>query len=96
MFRALLINSENDRPQISEISEDVLRQDGVLIKVEYSTLNYKDCLAILHGKPIIRKYPMVTGIDFCGTVIRDSSSEFKPGSFDDRFWNGRKILGRPL
>ena len=100
MFRALLINSENDRPQISEISEDVLRQDGVLIKVEYSTLNYKDCLAILHGKPIIRKYPMVTGIDFCGTVLNDYSSEFKPGSevlmtgfgMGEKFWGGHSEL----
>ena len=39
MFRALFVNSENDRPQISEISEDALHQDGVLVKVEYSTLN---------------------------------------------------------
>ena len=38
MFKALLINSENDKPRISEISEDILRQDGVLVKVEYSTL----------------------------------------------------------
>ena len=51
MFRALLVNSENDKPQISEISEDSLRQDGVLVKVEYSTLNYKDCLAILLENP---------------------------------------------
>ena len=49
MFRALLVNSEDDKPRISELSEDILRQDGVLVKVEYSTLNYKDCLAILHG-----------------------------------------------
>ena len=100
MFRALLVNSENDRPQISEISEDVLRKDRVLVKVEYSTLNYKDCLAILHGKPIIRKYPMVTGIDFCGTVLNDSSSEFKPGSevlmtgfgMGEKFWGGHSEL----
>ena len=100
MFRALLVNSENDRPQISEISEDVLRQDGVLVKVEYSTLNYKDCLAILHGKPIIRKYPMITGIDFCGTVLKDSSSQFKRGSevlmtgfgMGEKFWGGHSEL----
>ena len=100
MFRALLVNSENDRPQISEISEDVLRQDGVLVKVEYSTLNYKDCLAIIHGKPIIRKYPMVTGIDFCGTVLNDPSLGFKRGSkvlmtgfgMGEKFWGGHSEL----
>ena len=100
MFKALFVSSENDKPQISEISEDVLPQDGVLVKVEYSTLNYKDCLAILHGKPIIRKYPMVTGIDFCGTVLNDSSSEFKPGSevlmtgfgMGEKFWGGHSEL----
>ena len=100
MFRALLINSENDKPRISKISEDSLRQDGVLVKVEYSTLNYKDCLAILHGKPIIRKYPMVTGIDFCGTVLNDPSSGFKAGSqvlmtgfgMGEKFWGGHSEL----
>ena len=100
MFRALLINSENEKPRISEISKDVLRQDGVLVKVEYSTLNYKDCLAILHGKPIIRKYPMVTGIDFCGTVLNDPSSGFKAGSkvlmtgfgMGEKFWGGHSEL----
>ena len=100
MFRALLINSENDKPRISEMSEDVLRQDGVLVKVEYSTLNYKDCLAILHGKPVIRKYPMVTGIDFCGTVLDDPSARFKTGSkvlmtgfgMGEKFWGGHSEL----
>ncbi len=100
MFKALLINSENEKPRISEISEDSLRQDGVLVKVEYSTLNYKDCLAILHGKPIIRKYPMVTGIDFCGTVLNDPSSGFKAGSqvlmtgfgMGEKFWGGHSEL----
>ena len=95
MFKALFVSSENDKPQISEISEDVLPQDGVLIKVEYSTLNYKDCLAILHGKPIIKKFPMVTGIDFCGTVLKDSSLQFKPGTevLMTGFGMGEKFLG---
>ena len=100
MFRALLINSENDKPRISELSEDVLRRDGVLVKVQYSTLNYKDCLAILHGKPIIRKYPMVTGIDFSGTVLNDPSLGFKEGSkvlmtgfgMGEKFWGGHSEL----
>ena len=100
MFRALLINSENDTPRISELSEDVLDRDGVLVKVEYSTLNYKDCLAILHGKPIIRKYPMVTGIDFSGTVLNDPSSGFKEGSevlmtgfgMGEKFWGGHSEI----
>ena len=95
MFRALLVNNENEKPRISEISEDVLRKDGVLIKVEYSTLNYKDCLAILYGKPIIKKYPMITGIDFCGTVLADPSSQFKPGRkvLMTGFGMGEKFLG---
>ena len=95
MFRALLVNNENEKPRISEISEDVLRKDGVLIKVEYSTLNYKDCLAILYGKPIIKKYPMITGIDFCGTVLADPSSQFKPGRkvLMTGFGMGEKFFG---
>ena len=69
MFRALLINSENDEPRISEISEDILRQDGVLVKVEYSTLNYKDCLAILHGKPILENTRWLPELIFVGLFL---------------------------
>ena len=100
MFKALLISDENEDPQITELSEEQLPKSNVLVKIEYSTLNYKDCLAILHGKPVIRNYPMITGIDFCGTVVRSSSVDFEPGTevimtgfgMGEKFWGGHAEL----
>jgi acrylyl-CoA reductase (NADPH) len=49
------------------------------VKVEYSTLNYKDALALTNTSPIVRQWPMVAGIDFAGTVESSSHSLWKPG-----------------
>ncbi len=54
--------------------------DGnVLVRVEYSTLNYKDALAITGRAPVVRKYPMVVGIDFAGVVEESGDGRFAPG-----------------
>jgi len=54
--------------------------DGdVLVKVEYSSLNYKDALAILARAPIVRRWPMVAGIDFAGVVEESGDERFNPG-----------------
>jgi len=55
-------------------------QDGdVLVSVEYSSLNYKDGLALTGKGKVIRKFPMIPGIDLAGTVVESSSAEYKPG-----------------
>ena len=51
----------------------------VLIKVEYSSLNYKDALAVTGQSPIVRKFPLVAGIDLAGEVVESTDAEFKPG-----------------
>ncbi|WP_417278495.1 MDR family oxidoreductase [Celeribacter sp.] len=66
--------------QIKEISEADLPEGDVLVRVEYSTLNYKDGLCLSpKGGGLVRNYPHVPGIDFAGTVEASESPDFKPG-----------------
>ena len=64
---------------MSQIEEQQLPTGDVLIQVDYSTLNYKDSLAITGTSPIIRNFPMVPGIDFAGTVEHSDHADFKAG-----------------
>jgi acrylyl-CoA reductase (NADPH) len=76
-FRAVLITQ--DSQQLTQLDRSQLPAGEVLVRVKYSSLNYKDGLAVT-GKPgVIRTYPMVPGIDFAGTVEESSSAEFKAG-----------------
>ncbi|MET0364392.1 MAG: MDR family oxidoreductase, partial [Sphingobium sp.] len=64
---------------IQQVDEAQLPEGDVTIDVEYSTLNYKDGLAITGSSPVVRKFPMVPGIDLVGTVRESSNGEFKAG-----------------
>jgi acrylyl-CoA reductase (NADPH) len=84
-FKALLATWEGAREngtfaaRIEQISKDRLPPGEVLVRVRYSSLNYKDGLAV-SGKPgVIRSFPMIPGIDFAGTVEESVSAEFRPG-----------------
>lgn len=80
-FQALLVNQTDGKfdASIRKLQPEALPPGEVLIRVAYSSLNYKDGLAVT-GKPgVIRKYPMVPGVDLAGTVEESSSSNFKPG-----------------
>src|SRR5271166_5347514 len=80
-FKALLATNENGKfaAAIQQIPLGVLPPGEVLVRVAYSSLNYKDGLAVT-GKPgVIRTYPMVPGVDFAGTVEESTSSKFKRG-----------------
>ena len=82
MFNALVLNKEEDQKatnQIKELDISMLPVGDVLVNVDYSTINYKDSLAITSASPIIKNYPMVPGIDFAGTVEDSSNSKFKVG-----------------
>ncbi|SRR5579884_232557 len=80
-FKALLAAQDNGafRASIQELSRDALPPGEVLIRVAYSSLNYKDGLAVSGRPGVIRKWPMVPGIDLAGTVEESSSPEFRPG-----------------
>jgi len=81
MFKAILINKDEQgyRAQLSDVDESALPEGDVRIKVHFSTLNYKDGLAITGKGPIVRQFPMIPGIDLTGEVIESKSPEFKVG-----------------
>nr|WP_257216536.1 MDR family oxidoreductase [Allopusillimonas soli] len=76
-----MIDKQNDAQQVrlAEVNEAELPEGDVTVRVAYSTLNYKDALAITGKSPIVRSYPMVPGIDFSGTVEQSSHPDYKPG-----------------
>jgi len=75
-MRALVARSQNE-VGFEEISE--LPSNDVLVDVAYSSLNYKDGLAVTGRGRIIRKFPMIVGIDLAGTVVQSASDQFKVG-----------------
>ncbi len=87
-FEALLL-TKSDAGQsaaFSELTEADLMEGDVTVKVTHSTINYKDGLAITGKAPIVRRWPMVPGIDFAGVVESSTHPEFKPG--DEVVLNG--------
>jgi len=81
MFKAILVNKDDQgyRAELAQVDESSLPEGDVKVKVLYSTLNYKDGLAITGKGPVVRSFPMVPGIDFAGEVLESSSTDFKVG-----------------
>lgn len=81
MFKALMLEKDGDTfsAGIKDVSEDQLPEGDVLVRIEYSTLNYKDALAIGNKSPIVRKWPMVAGIDGAGVVELSNHPAWQPG-----------------
>jgi acrylyl-CoA reductase (NADPH) len=81
MFTGILIEKDDQgyRAAIKDIDESVLPEGDVTVSVSHSTLNYKDALAITGKGPVVRKFPMVPGIDLVGTVERSESDKFNIG-----------------
>jgi len=79
MFNGILINKDDAgyRAAVQPIDEAQLPEGDVTVRVGWSTLNYKDGLAITGKSPVVRKFPMVPGIDFAGTVVASSHPEWK-------------------
>lgn len=94
-FQALLVD-ENRNAKLQTLSTDDLPDEAVLVDVDYSTLNFKDGLAVSGASPICQKLPMVCGIDLAGTVSESSDSRFKVGDkvlangygLSERHWGG--------
>lgn len=81
MFRGILIEKDDkgQRVSVTDLSEDRLPAGDVTVRVEASTINYKDALAITGKGPIVRSFPMVPGIDFAGFVEHSDHPDFAPG-----------------
>ena len=99
MFNALVLNRIEDQKatgEVKEINISDLPEGDVLVKIDYSTINYKDSLAITSSSPIIKNFPMVPGIDFAGTVEESSNNNFTTGDkvilngfgVGEKFWGG--------
>jgi acrylyl-CoA reductase (NADPH) len=81
MFNAILVEREPPpyRASLKKLDESQLPAGDVTVRVEYSTLNYKDALAITGKGPVVRQFPLVPGIDFAGTVVESSNPAYKSG-----------------
>ena len=80
-MKALQVNKSEDdyKASVIEITESKLPEGDVTVAVDYSTLNFKDSLAITGASPVIRSFPMVPGIDLAGIVKESSSPSLQPG-----------------
>ncbi len=78
-FKAIVINNQEEKftREIKEIDTGHLKDGNVLIKIDFSSLNYKDAMILKDGGRIVRKFPFVPGIDFSGTVIESEDEKFK-------------------
>src|SRR6202162_47098 len=104
MFKAVLIERD-DRPYratFTSLEEGRLPAGDVTVRVDYSTLNYKDALAITGKAPVVRKFPMVPGIDFAGSVQESENSSYRAGDkvvlngwgVGEQHWGGLAQLAR--
>lgn len=80
-FRALVASSIDGKhsANFASLTLDDLDDGDVLVAIEYSTLNYKDGLAVTGAAPIVQRHPLILGIDYAGTVLESSHSGFQPG-----------------
>jgi acrylyl-CoA reductase (NADPH) len=87
-FRAIRIDKSESGSQAAYVDFDEadLMDGDVTLRVTHSTINYKDGLAITGKSPVVRRFPMIPGIDFAGIVESSSHPDFKPG--DDAVLNG--------
>src|SRR6266550_8432953 len=80
-FRALVLHDEDGRvvPRIETVDEALLPPGEVTVRIEFSTLNYKDGMILQGLGRLVRTYPHIPGVDFAGTVEHSESPEFRPG-----------------
>ena len=80
-FKAIVIEKSDGgtKAALTEFDEANLMEGDVTVAVDYSTLNYKDGLALTGKAPVVRRFPMIAGIDFAGTVESSSNPAWKPG-----------------
>ena len=104
MFKAILIERDERpyRASFAQLDEAQLPAGEVTVRVDYSTLNYKDALAITGKAPVVRQFPMVPGIDFAGSVQESMNSSYRVGdrvllngwSVGEQHWGGLAQLVR--
>ena len=80
-FKAILIEKADSgqKTGLVDFDESQLMDGDVTVRIEWSTVNYKDGLALTGKAPVVRRWPMIPGIDFAGTVETSANKDFKPG-----------------
>ncbi len=80
-FKALLLEKSDDAQTLAlkSLNDSDLMDGDVTVRVTHSTVNYKDGLAISGKAPVVRKFPMIPGIDFAGVVETSIHPDYKPG-----------------
>jgi acrylyl-CoA reductase (NADPH) len=102
MFKAILIERDPYRATLTELTEEQLPPGNVRVRIDYSTLNYKDALAISGKGPVVRQFPMVPGIDFAGRVESSEDAALRAGDkvvlngwgVGESHWGGLAQLAR--
>src|ERR1700753_2184376 len=81
MFKAIVISKQDGAQsvRVADLEDSELPEAAGTVRVEFSTINYKDGLAITGKSPVVRKFPMVPGIDFAGIVEKSTSDAWKAG-----------------
>ena len=90
-FKAIVLNQSGDQfsREIKNLDKSFFKTGDVLVKIDYSSLNYKDALILKNGGKLVKEYPHIPGIDFSGKVVESNSTGFKPG--DDVVLTGCKV-----
>ena len=90
-FKAIVLNQIGDQfsREIKILDKSFFKNGDVLVKVEYSGLNYKDALILKNGGKLVKEYPHIPGIDFSGKVLESNSGDFKSG--DDVVLTGCRV-----
>src|SRR4051812_3523505 len=80
-FRSIVVEKTDTGQAVAvrDFSEEDLMDGDVTVRVSHSTLNYKDGLALTGKAPVVRRFPMIPGVDLAGTVETSSHPDFKPG-----------------
>ena len=78
-FKAIVIDNKDEKftREVKNLNSDNLKDGNVLVKIDFSSLNFKDALILNNGGRIVKKYPFVPGIDFSGTVEESEDEKFK-------------------
>ena len=80
-FKAIVLNQSGEQfsREVKNLNKDFFKVGDVLVKVDFSCLNYKDALILKNGAKLVKEYPHIPGIDFSGKVIESESTDFKSG-----------------
>jgi acrylyl-CoA reductase (NADPH) len=97
-FKAMVLTQEDGETlhEVRELTTDELPDEDVLLAIKYSSLNYKDALAVTGAGPIVQSWPMVPGIDLAGAVEESDSPDYEPGDevvltgwgIGEKYWGG--------